>query len=47
MVSPLLKQLKESGKFNDDDRDHAKQILTNTERPPNPAHFPPLYFHLI
>ena len=32
MVQPLLNQLKETGQINDDDRDHAKQILTNTER---------------
>ena len=31
-VQPLLKQLKQSGKFADDDRDHHSQILTNTER---------------
>ena len=29
---PLLRQLKENGKFDDDDRDHHAQILTNNER---------------
>ena len=28
MVQPLLKQLKQSGKIADDDRDHHSQILT-------------------
>lgn len=32
MVEPLLRQLKQNGKFDDDDRDHHAQILTNNER---------------
>ena len=32
MVEPLLRQLKQNGKFGDDGRDHHAQILTNNER---------------
>ena len=32
MVEPLLRQLKQNGKFDDDGRDHHSQILTNNER---------------